>query len=81
MNLSRSEMQMLLSNNVVSSNMVTLFLAFIAFSVVMSISILIGFTSLSGNTLVLSIFSSSTSFYVILYPFTNHYSTPFSFDF
>jgi hypothetical protein len=81
MNLSRSEIQILLSNSVTSFNMVILLLTFVAFNVVMLISILIYCTSLGGNTIVLSIFPSSTSFCVIFYPFTNHYSTHFSSDF
>jgi hypothetical protein len=76
MNLSRFEMQLPLSSSVVWSNMVDLLLAFVAPGAIMSISILLGYTSLSGCTLALGIFPSFVSFYVVACPSTYHCSTP-----
>ncbi len=77
MNLSRFEVRIPLSNNVVLYNMVDLLLTSIAPGVIMSISILLGHTSLGGCTPTLGISPSFASFYVVACPSTNHYSTPF----
>jgi hypothetical protein len=58
--------------------MVDLLFTSIAPGVIMSISILLGYTSLGGCTPTLGISPSFASFYVVACPSTNRYSTPFS---
>jgi hypothetical protein len=82
MNQLRFGMWIPLSSSVVVSNMVVYLLAFVAPSVIMSISILLSCISLYGCTFTSSIFLSFASFYVVACPSIDCYSTPsFSFDF